>query len=194
MAVAIFVIVLALLVGILNVNALSCPRTLPRPLPAPIDLPIIEALPDPFKFFNNASLRSPEDWSCRRAELMTLMQEYMYGYYPDHSLERVRATRSGNSVNITISVGRKTSTFGATITLPTSVNASRRTPVPVVINTDPVNNTVFLGSGIALASFNVGDVAADSVNASGAFWDLYSGRDIGKNCCFVESVPKLMIY
>ena len=112
---------------------------------------------------------------------MTLVQEYMYGYYPDHAFERVHATRTGNSLNITVSFGRRSATFGATITLPTSVNATRRSPVPVVINTDPVNNTVFLGSGIALAGFNVGDVAADSVNRSGVFWDLYSDRDIGKS-------------
>ncbi|KAL5498115.1 hypothetical protein ACEPAH_2245 [Sanghuangporus vaninii] len=179
MAIPAVLFVFSLLVGVLRASALSCPTTLPRRLPAPTDLPIVESLPDPFKFFNDAPLRSPEEWACRRAELMTLMQEYMYGYYPDHSLERIHATRNGNSINITVSVGRRTSTFSATITLPTSVNASRKAPVPVVINTDPVNNTVFLGSGIALASFNVGDVAADSVNASGAFWDLYSGRDIG---------------
>ena len=142
--------IFSVLFNVFGATAQLCP-TLPRPLPPPMDLPIIDALPNPWKFFNNASLHSPADWRCRKAELMTLVQEYMYGYYPDHSLERVRATRNGSSITINVSVGHKSTSFGATLTLPTSINATRRHPVPVVINTDPVNNTVFLGSGAVVS-------------------------------------------
>ncbi|KAI5115455.1 hypothetical protein M0805_001278 [Coniferiporia weirii] len=156
----------------------ACPA-LPRSLPAPTDLPIIEPLPDPWTFFNNASVKSPEDWACRKAELLTLVQEYMYGYYPDHSRETVSAVRNGTALSVTVSVGKKSGSFNVTLSMPTSVNATRRHPVPVVISAGGVNDTVFLGSGIALATFNVGDVAADSFTPGGAFWDLYSGEDIG---------------
>ncbi|KAH8115116.1 hypothetical protein DFH11DRAFT_1508196 [Phellopilus nigrolimitatus] len=156
----------------------ACPA-LPSPLPAPTELPIIEALPDPWTFFNNKSLLSPADWECRKAELKTLVQEYMYGYYPDHSLETVTAVRSEDALSITVAVGERSGTFNATLSMPTNVNASAENPVPVVISAGGVNNTVFLGSGVALATFTVTDVAADSTTPGGPFWDLYSGEDIG---------------
>lgn len=180
MAISTILTLLPLLFSSALVNAQACPA-LPSPLPAPTDLPIISAFPDPFTFFNNASVQSPDDWACRKAELKTLVQEYMYGYYPDHSLENVTARRSGNSITITVSAGGKSSSFGATLSLPTSTRATAQNPAPVVISAGGVNNTVFLGSGIALASFNLPDVAADSVNPGGAFWNLYSGRDIGES-------------
>ncbi|THH02311.1 hypothetical protein EW145_g6763 [Phellinidium pouzarii] len=157
----------------------TCPPTLSRSLPAPTDLPIIEALPDPWTFFNNASLKSPADWACRKAELLTLVQEYMYGYYPDTSRETVKASRDGDTLVVTVSVGKKSGKFNVTLSMPTNVNATRRDPVPVVISAGGVNDTVFLGSGVALATFTVTDVAADSTTPGGVFWDLYSGEDIG---------------
>ena len=156
-----------------------CPA-LPNPLPEPTDLPEIPALPDPFKFFNNETVRTREDWLCRRKELLTFVQEYMYGYYPDHSKEKVTATRNGSSVSITVSAGGKSGTFAASIELPTNVVASPRNKVPVVISAGGVNDTAFIGSGVALATFNLPDVAADSITPGGVFWELYSGRDIGK--------------
>ena len=156
----------------------QCPA-LPSPLPAPTNLPVIDAMPDPFTFFNNATVETPEDWDCRRAELLTLVQEYMYGYYPDHSQETVKATRNGNSLSITVSANGRSAAFGATLALPTNVRATSQSPVPVVISAGGVDNNVFLGSGVALATFNLPDVAADSTSKTGTFWSLYSGRDIG---------------
>ncbi|KAL5498114.1 hypothetical protein ACEPAH_2244 [Sanghuangporus vaninii] len=169
---------LALLFVANTVRAQACP-TLPSPLPAPTDLPVIDVMPDPFTFFNNASVQTPEDWDCRRAELLLLVQEYMYGYYPDHSQETVNTTRAGNSLSITISANGKSATFGASLALPTNVRATPQSPVPVVISAGGVDNNVFLGSGVALATFNLPDVAADSTTRTGTFWTLYSDRDIG---------------
>ncbi|KAL5524931.1 hypothetical protein ACEPAF_8800 [Sanghuangporus sanghuang] len=169
---------LALLFAAKTVRAQACP-SLPSPLPAPTDLPVIDVMPNPFTFFNNASVQTPEDWDCRRAELLTLVQEYMYGYYPDHSQETVNATRTGNSLSITVSANGKSATFGASLALPTNVRATPQSPVPVVISAGGVDNNVFLGSGVALATFNLPDVAADSTARTGTFWTLYSDRDIG---------------
>ena len=54
----------------------SCPQApLPNPLPAPTTLPNITDLPDPFVFFDNVTtVKSVEDWECRRQELLILMQ------------------------------------------------------------------------------------------------------------------------
>lgn len=103
----------------------------------------------------------------------------MYGYYPDTSKERVSAVRSGENLTVTVSKGQLSGSFTVTLSFPTNVNATARHPAPVVISAGGVNNTVFLANGIGLATFNVGDVAADSTTPGGAFWELYSGEDIG---------------
>lgn len=154
----------------------ACP-TLPSPLPSASALPIIPDLPNPWQFFDGSPVKSTEDWACRKAELKILVQEYLYGYYPDHSKEVVTSTRVGDTVFVKVTAGGKSGTFNATLTFPN--NTSRGHPVPVMIDTGGVDTNVFLGSGVALATFNPSDVAADSTTPGGAFWDIYSGRDIG---------------
>ncbi|KAF8887576.1 hypothetical protein BD779DRAFT_1470664 [Infundibulicybe gibba] len=145
----------------------ACPA-LPNPLPLATSLPIIP----PSQIHGNSSTEPP----CRKAEIKTLAQEYLYGYYPDRSQETVTATRSGTSITI-IRAGGKSASFKTTLTLPSGSSAAA--PVPVMINTGGVDTNVFIGSRVALATFDVGTVAADSTTKSGAFWTLYSGRDIG---------------
>ncbi|KAI0355411.1 hypothetical protein OH77DRAFT_1496128 [Trametes cingulata] len=148
-------------------------------LPQPSDLPIIHTLPDPFTFrLSNRRVRSRADWECRREELMTLVQQYLYGYYPDHSRERVLAHRTGNNLTITVHAEGKSATFPATLTFPPR-NATHFGRVPVVINPGSIENTPFLESGVALATFDVSTVAVDSTARTGAFWTLYGDRDIG---------------
>ena len=166
-----------------------CPH-LPNPLPSATSLPIITALPNPFTFFNGQPLRSQADWSCRKEELKILVQEYLYGYYPDHSLEHVSSHRfSNDTILIEIRKGSKVANFSATLTFPNSTTSTtttttkerKRDPIPVVINTGGLDNDVFLESGVALATFDVTTVAVDAPVQQGAFWDLYAGEDIGKN-------------
>ncbi|KAK0221991.1 hypothetical protein IW262DRAFT_1448147 [Armillaria fumosa] len=141
-------------------------------LPKPADLPIIPNLPDPFTF------RLTDQRPARKKEIFILVQQYLYGYYPERSLETVRATRSGNNLTVNISVGGKLASFAATLTFP-SGGASASHPVPVVINPVAIDNNAFLNSGIALATFETDSVAIDSTARTGAFWTLYGNRDIG---------------
>ncbi|KAK3693433.1 hypothetical protein B0T22DRAFT_525778 [Podospora appendiculata] len=172
----------------------------PSPYPSYSQLPVQSSLPDPFlplKYttLDNAAgsstfaqdimagkgqhrVQSPEEWyKCRQPEIMQLLQEYQYGYYPDHSLEKVEATRSGNTVNVAVTAGGKTGKFKATLSLPTGASASK--PAPVVINIGGMQNAPYLSAGIAVVGFDYTSVAADSNSKTGAFWDVYKGRDIG---------------
>ncbi|KAI1795027.1 hypothetical protein LXA43DRAFT_1110356 [Ganoderma leucocontextum] len=169
---------------------------LPAQLPEPSDLPIISTLPDPFTFrLSDRRVRSRADWPCRRAELLTLVQHYLYGFYPDPAREAVRASRSRDGVNLTISVsvGGRTASFPANITLPRG--ASRARKVPVVIATGPlvpVPPEPFLESGVAVAAFDVKHVANDSDARIGAFWDLYADRDIGVMTAWAWAESKIL--
>ncbi|EJF62194.1 hypothetical protein DICSQDRAFT_58498 [Dichomitus squalens LYAD-421 SS1] len=163
-------------------------------LPEPSDLPIISTLPDPFTFrLSDRRVRSRADWDCRRAELKTLVQHYLYGYWPDPTRETVRASRDGINLTISVSVDGKTASFPANITLPSG--ASRANRVPVVIATGPlvpVPPEPFLESGVAVAAFDVKYVANDSYARIGAFWDLYADRDIGVMTAWAWAESKIL--
>lgn len=170
---------------------------IPSPFPTWQQLPTQSTLPDPFlplKYTttDNAAtaqaimtgkgsnrIQTKEEWyQCRQPEIMQFLQEYQYGYYPDHSQEKVEATRSGTTVSISVTAGGKTGKFKATITLPSGASASK--PAPVVINIGGMQNQPYLSAGIAIAQFDYTSVAADSNSKTGAFWDVYKGRDIGE--------------
>ena len=122
--------------------------------------------------------QTPDDWyKCRRPEILQLLQEYQFGYYPDHSQETVTATRSGNSLQISVTAGGKTGKFTATISLPSSASATKK--VPVVMNIGGMSNAAYLSAGIAVVGVGYTGVAPDSNAKTGAFWELYKGRDIG---------------
>jgi hypothetical protein len=153
-------------------------------------------------------IQTKEEWyTCRQPEILTFLQEYQYGYYPDHSQEKVEATRSGTSVSISVTAGGKTGKFKATISLPSGASASK--PAPVVINIGGMQNQPYLSAGIAIAQFDYTSVAADSNSKTGAvsypldrtvcrsppliaqFWDIYKGRDIGKTVPWDTTLKKL---
>ncbi len=168
---------LLLFLGLLATASLGSTQLLPKPA----DLPIIPVLPDPFTFrLTNQRVNSRADWPARKKEIFTLVQQYLYGYYPERSLEAVRATRSGNNLTIDVSAGGKSASFAATLSFP-SGGASASHPVPVVINPGAIDNNAFLNSGVALATFDTNSVAIDSTARTGAFWTLYGSRDIGNS-------------
>jgi len=173
---------------------------IPSPFPTWQQLPVQSSLPDPFlplKYTttDNAGgsstfardimtgkgqnrIQSPEQWyKCRKPEIIQLLQEYQFGYYPDHSQEKVEATRSGNTVTIKVTASGKSGSFRATLSLPSGASASK--PAPVVINIGGMSNQPYLSAGIAIAQFDYTSVAPDSNSKTGAFWSIYQGRDVG---------------
>jgi hypothetical protein len=170
---------------------------LPSPWPTWQQYPKQSSLPDPFlplKYMTTDSTNSasfatdvmtgkgknrtltPQEWyQCQRPQLIQMLQEYQFGYYPDHSKEKVEATRSGNTVNIAVTAGGKTGKFQATLALPSGTG-----PFPVVINIGGMQNAPYLSAGIAIVGFNYQNVAADSNSKTGAFWDIYKTQDIGR--------------
>ncbi|KAI5807817.1 hypothetical protein DFH27DRAFT_510406 [Peziza echinospora] len=156
----------------------ECPAT-PNPLPKAASFTAIKTLPDPFLYLDGTTrVKTKEEWyACRQPEIKKILQEYQFGYYPDHSLETVTATRSGNSLAITVQVGDKQGKFNANVNLPSG--ASKDAPAPVVIAIGGINNNAYLKEGVAVVTFDYTSVAPDSNGKTGAFWSLYNGKDIG---------------
>lgn len=153
----------------------TCPQT-PNPMPKAADLPAVKTMPDPFLYLDGKTrVQSKDEWiQCRQPEILKLLQEYQYGYYPDHSKETVTATRSGTKLDVSVAAGGKTATISATLNLPSGSG-----PFPVVIAIGGIDNNSYLKAGIAVVTFDYSRVAADSNSKSGAFWTLYNGQDIG---------------
>ncbi len=144
-----------------NDESIQCPPV-PSPFPVWQQLPDQTTMPDPFlpltytttnnahgsckKFASDVMngngehrVATPEQWyKCRQPELVHMLQEYQFGYYPDHSQETVEATRNGSILSISVSAQGKTGMFKATITLPSGASSS--SPVPVVINIGGMQN------------------------------------------------------
>ncbi|KAH6633854.1 carbohydrate esterase family 15 protein [Chaetomium sp. MPI-SDFR-AT-0129] len=176
-----------------NGSAIEC-APLPSPYPTWEQLPRQSSLPDPFLPLwyttpdnpadvmagkGEGRVQTPEEWyQCRQPEIVQLLQEYQFGYYPDPAQETVEATRSGNTLSITVTGAEgKKGSFKATVTLPTGASASN--PAPVVINIGGMSNQPYLAAGIAIAQFDYTTVSPDSNAKTGAFWSIYEGRDIG---------------
>lgn len=160
------------------VKSQDCPTT-PSPLPKAASFPKLSTLPDPFLYLDGRTrVLSVAEWhACRQPEILRMLQEYQYDYYPDHSLENVTATKSSNTVSVTVTAGGKTGKFNAAVNLPSGVSAAA--PVPVVIAIGGIDTNLYVRNGIAVVTFDYTSVAPDSNSKTGAFWSLYNGRDIG---------------
>ncbi|KAH7393078.1 hypothetical protein BKA66DRAFT_439190 [Pyrenochaeta sp. MPI-SDFR-AT-0127] len=153
----------------------TCPPT-PNPLPKAAAFPSIKTMPDPFLYLDGKTrVQSKDEWiQCRQPEILKLLQEYQYGYYPDHSQETVSATRNGNTLTVTVAAGGKSATIAATLNLPSGSG-----PFPVIVSIGGMDTRTYINAGIAVVTFDYGRVAADSNSKSGSFWTLYNGKDIG---------------
>jgi hypothetical protein len=146
-------------------------------MPKAAAFPSVKTMPDPFLYLDGKTrVHSKEEWvQCRQPEILKLLQEYQYGYYPDHSQETVSATRSGNTLTVTVVTAGKTASIAASLNLPSGSG-----PVPVVISIGGMDNKAYTNAGIAVVTFDYTKVAADSNSKSGSFWTLYNGKDIGR--------------
>jgi hypothetical protein len=153
----------------------TCPET-PNPMPKAAAFPAVKTMPDPFLYLDGKTrVKSKDEWiRCRQPEILKLLQEYQYGYYPDHTQETVSATRSGNTLTVSITAGGKTANIAASLNLPSGSG-----PFPVVISIGGMDNKAYINAGIAVVTFDYTKVAADSNSKSGSFWTLYNGKDIG---------------
>jgi hypothetical protein len=162
-------------------NAFPAQTTLPDPFLPPIYMTTAgsdgASAADIAQGRGKHRIETREQWyKCQQPQLRQMLQEYQFGYYPDHSKEKVEATKSGNNLNIKVTAGGKTGSFSASVTLPSGTG-----PFPVVINIGGMSNQPYLQAGIAIAQFNYGNVAGDNNSKKGTFWDIYAGQDIGKS-------------
>jgi hypothetical protein len=143
-------------------------------MPSFNSLPNISELPDPFKFMDGSTMTSKDQWTCRRAEISALTQEFILG--KKEPVPNVTGSFSGNSINVTASNGGNSISFSASISYPSGSG-----PFPAIIGIGGASIGSF--SGVATINFPNNDIAAQASAGSrgqGKFYTLYgSGHSAG---------------
>ncbi|KAI0688731.1 hypothetical protein C8T65DRAFT_818099 [Cerioporus squamosus] len=133
-------------------------------------------LPNPFLFDDGTPVKTKEDWECRRAQILSLVQGYEAGALPGKpSSISAKLTQSGTkgTLAITVSNGGSSITFSPTITYP-----SGNPPAggwPLIIGYE--GGSIPIPAGIATMNYANSDMAqqndASSSRGVGLFYNLY---------------------
>ncbi len=143
-------------------------------MPSSASLTTNSHLPDPFTFMNGSRVTSKTDWTCRRAEIADLAQEFEYGHEPCTPYSATTGSISGNTITVTVTNNGKTISFDCLITYPSSGSA----PYPAMIGVGGsfLNNSQLSSQGVAVINFPNDLIAQENNTASrgvGLFFDFF---------------------
>jgi hypothetical protein len=162
------------------------------PVPSFPSLPTNAKLPDPFKTLAGPRISRKDEWSCRRAEVGALVQQFELGAKPDEPT--VTAAFTGNTLTVTVAVNGRSISFNASITYPSTGTA----PFPAVIGVGGsfLDNAALSRLGVAVINFPNDDIA-QQVNAGsrgqGKFYTLYgAGHTAGALMAWAWGVSRLI--
>jgi hypothetical protein len=164
------------------------------PMPSYASLPSNSFLPDPFTFMNGTPVRTRADWTCRRAEIAALAQEFEYGYKPNTPNSATTAARNGNTLTVSVTDNGRTISFNAAITYPSGGSA----PYPAMIGVggSNLNNSTLSSMGVAVITFPNSEIAQQNNQSSrgvGKFYDLYgSNHSAGALMAWAWGVSRLI--
>jgi len=164
------------------------------PLPSFASLPTNSFLPDPFTFMNGARVTTRAEWTCRRAEIAALAQEFEYGYKQNTPYSATTGSRSGNTLTVTVTDNGRTISFNASITYPSS--GSGPFPAMIGVGGSSLNNSALTSMGVAVINFPNNEIAQQNNQSSrgvGKFYDLYgSGHSAGALMAWAWGVSRLI--
>ncbi len=140
-------------------------------------LPSIAKLPDPFMKLDGTRMTTKAEWRCRREEIRKLAEKFAYGTKPPPPAT-VTGTVSRTSITVNVSDGGKSSSFTASVVLPTSGSA----PYPAIIVYGgagfgaPLDSSVINSEGVALINYDpysAGQEGTGRASKAGAFYTVY---------------------
>ncbi|MBF9135066.1 cellulose-binding protein, partial [Plantactinospora sp. S1510] len=144
----------------------DCPVSLPGSLTAN------SRLPDPFRKLDGSRITSKADWRCRRAETRELAERYVYGDKPAKPAT-VTGTVSSSSITVNVSHNGRSSSFSASVQLPTG---SGPFPAVVVLGGFGADTATIRSAGAAVINYDpfaVGREGTPRNNKQGAFYSIY---------------------
>ncbi|KAI0744955.1 hypothetical protein C8Q76DRAFT_688210 [Earliella scabrosa] len=132
-------------------------------------------LPNPFKFNDGSAVLTKEDWECRRAQILKLVQGYEAGELPGKpALLTTSLTKSGNTatLSITSTNGGNTMTFSPKITYPAGTPPAGGWPVIIIYD----GLSLPVPSGVAQLVYANSQMAVQNDQSSrgvGQFYNLF---------------------
>lgn len=173
-----------------------------EPPPAPVDTPFVEdsgldcqvgalpnniaanpRAPNPFQKLDGTIVASKADWVCRRKELRSLAERFVYGTKPPKPASVAGNVTGGQNPQVTATVSDRGVTVNLTANIQLPQNA--QLPVPAMFSVGGSDNQAFLGQGVAVITVNTGAIATERnsggnqqnrANKVGAFYDIYGAN------------------
>lgn len=153
----------------------------------------IRGLPDLLRFENGERVKTEKDWIRRRAELIALFSEYIYGYMPDKEKETVSWSlqedpeTGGMLLHITVSAGERSASFSVLAGIPASPEPEDGYPFYIEywpwhyqnwytgewVTGFSDNCRYAMERGYACIQYDCTQVSADNDSRAGAFYTLY---------------------
>ena len=164
------------------------------PMPPASSLSQNPFLPDPFTFMNGTRMTTRAEWTCRRAEIAALAQEFELGQKPTPPASATTGSRSGNTVTVVVNDNGRSLSFNASVTYPSTGTA----PYPAVIGIggSNLNNSALSSMGVAVINFPNNEIAQQNGQGSrgvGKFYDMYgSGHSAGALMAWSWGVSRLI--
>ncbi len=137
-----------------------------------------QTLPNPLKWENKkGTVKSLKQWEKRRAEISRLIQENELGEIPAVSKDQISARMSGDTLFVTITVGKESLTLNTVIQYPTTGTA----PYPLLIGSSRISlpDTILKVRPLARLNYNERQVngysqfRGDTCRANYGFVRLY---------------------
>ncbi|WP_053716409.1 glucuronyl esterase domain-containing protein, partial [Saccharothrix sp. NRRL B-16348] len=142
------------------------------PVSPPGSFPSNSRLPDPFTKLNGQRITSKSDWRCRRAEIRELAERHVYGDKPAKP-SSVTGTVSSSSITVNVSHNGRSSSFSASVQLPSGTGPF---PAVLVVGGFGADTATIRAAGAAVISYDpiaVGREGTPRNNKQGAFYTIY---------------------
>lgn len=151
------------------------PAKCPVPaMPAFSSLPSNSKLPDPFMFMDGHRMKKKKEWTCRREEIATLAQEFIYGYKPQTGYKSTSAAFSDDKITVSVTENGKSIAFTCSITYPK--NGNQPYPAMIGMGASNLNNAELLKMGVAVINFPNNKIAEQlngSSRGKGLFYEMF---------------------
>jgi hypothetical protein len=164
------------------------------PMPAFSNLTDNPKFPDPFTFMDGHRMTTKDEWTCRRAEIAALVQEFELGYKQDTPYSATTGSYSSNSITVNVTDNGHTISFSCSISYPSTGSAPY--PAMIGIGGSSLNNSVLSSLGVAVITFPNDQIAQQNSASSrgiGKFYDMYgSGHSAGAMMAWAWGVDRLI--
>lgn len=140
-----------------------------------------KVLPNPLKWEKKkGEVTSLKDWEKRRKEISRLIQEYEIGVIPEVKKNQLKAHMNGDTLFVTISVGKESLTLSSVISYPKTGDA----PYPLMIGSSRISlpDSLLKARPIALMNYNERQVNG---------YSQFRGDTCRANYGFVKLYPEL---